>query len=744
MTHFSNSLKTLLIFILFSINLLFNVEAQQKSDPTLITISTDELSMIFGINSAGTLMFHHFGNKINDPSAFLIKKSYRRSDYGTDPEGFSTNGGRNFREPALRITHSDGDLNTELIYQSHTQRFLEDSNVQETVISLKDRKLPLLVNITVNAFQKENVFTQSVRIENQEQSDVVLHNYYSMYLPVKAERYFLNSFAGDWAKEMGLEENQLTHGIKSIESKKGMRTTRTENPSFLLSLNAPMDENYGEVIGGALAWSGNYKLNFELDEFGVLNISAGINPFASEYHLKNGETFVTPKAIFTYSTVGAGGVSRRLHDWARNYGVYDPLTIRPTLLNSWEGAYFDFDEKTITDMVDDASDMGLELFVLDDGWFGNNYPRNGSGAGLGDWQVNIKKLPRGIDYIASYTSGKGLKFGIWIEPEMVNPKSDLAIAHPDWIVKSNGRDMPTIRNQWLLDLSNPEVQDFVFSVFDNVMQQSSHISYVKWDANRHAESVGSAYLNDNRQSHFWIDYTKGFYKVLERIRVKYPQTIIQTCASGGGRVDYGALKYTQEVWTSDNTDALSRIFIQYGTNFIYPAIVTGSNVSAVPNHQTNNVTPLKFRFDVAMSGRLGMELQPKDMNEEDRGFAKQAIADYKSIRDLVMFGDLYRIASPYDNQGYYSLSYVGKDKKRAVVYGYCISYRGRGLTPKFKLRGLDPNKRYLLKEINKLTDKSNFWGDGQIFSGQYLIEEGINPHLQKMYDSAVFSLVEVE
>ncbi len=742
MSNSSISLKTLFLFLLSGF-LSANVQSQQKTEPKLIGISTSDLSMVFEVNSEGKLMFHHFGNKINDPSPFLAKKSYRRSDYGTDPEGYSTTGGRNFREPALRVTHSDGDLNTELIYVTHSQIFLEDSNILETVIQLKDHKLPFLVQLTISAYQKENVFTQSVQIKNEEESDVILHNYYSMYLPVKANKYYLNTFAGDWAKEMGLEESELTHGIKSIESKKGMRTTRTENPSFLLSLNAPMDENYGEVIGGALAWSGNYKLNFELDEFGVLNISAGVNPFASEHHLKKGEVFTTPKAIFTYSTVGAGGISRKLHDWARNYGVYDPLTIRPTLLNSWEGAYFDFDEKTITDMVDDASEMGLEMFVLDDGWFGNNYPRNSSSAGLGDWQVNKKKLPRGIDYIASYTIQKGLKFGIWIEPEMVNPKSDLAIAHPDWIVKSKGRDMPTIRNQWLLDLSNPEVQDHVFSVFDHVMQYSTHISYVKWDANRHVESVGSTFLGENRQSHFWVDYVEGFYNVLERIRDKYPKVIIQTCASGGGRVDYGALKYTQEVWTSDNTDALSRIFIQYGTNFIYPALVTGSNVSAVPNHQTNNVTPLKFRFDVAMSGRLGMELQPKDMNETEREFAQQAIVDYKSIRDIVMYGDLYRIASPYDNQGYYSLSYVAKNKERAVVYGYCISYRGRGLTPKFKLRGLDPNKKYIVKELNNYKNKSSFWGNDQVFSGEYLINEGINPNLKKIYDSAVYLFEEV-
>ncbi len=709
----------------------------------LIKKETKDLSLILSVNKDSVLLFQYFGKKIGDPSPFLQKQSYRRSDYGTDPEAYSTAGGKNFREPALRVTHSNGDLNTELIYLNHSQKTLDDSNVQETVITLRDRKLPLFVYVTIKAFRKENVFSQSVRIENRESSNVVLHNYYSMYLPVKANKYYLNSFAGDWAREMGLEETRLTHGIKSIESKKGMRTTRTENPSFLLSLNAPMDENYGEVIGGALAWSGNYKLNFELDEFDVVNISAGINPYASEYHLSSGESLETPDAIYTYSAEGAGGISRNLHDWARGYGIYDCGSIRPTLLNSWEGAYFTFDEKTITDMVDDAASMGLEMFVLDDGWFGNKYPRNDSKAGLGDWQVNREKLPRGIDYIAKYTVKKGLKFGIWIEPEMVNPKSELAEKHPEWIVKSKGRDMPTIRSQWLLDLSNPEVQNFVYDVFDKVMSQSEDISYIKWDANRHAESVGSDFLPADEQSHFWVNYTLGFYSVLERIREKYPDVIIQACASGGGRVDYGVLKYTQEVWTSDNTDALSRVFIQHGTNLIYPAIVTGSHVSAVPNHQTNNQTPLKFRFDIAMSGRLGMELQPQDMNEKDKEFAKQAIATYKDVRDLVMYGDLYRLASPYDGKGYYSLMCVDKQKQRAVVYGYCINYQGRGLTPKFRLRGLDPKKSYTVKEINNPGKNSVFWGDGMVFTGEYLINEGINPKLQKIYDSAVFSIEEV-
>lgn len=713
-----------------------------KADDRVINLQTNNLSMIMSTDKDQSLIFQYFGRKIVDASPFIAKKTYRRWDYGTDPQAYLASGGRNYREPALRVTHADGSLNTELIYVKHTSELLDKGNIVETKLTLSDKFNLLRVELTIKAYQKEDVFTQSVQIKNEQKKDIVLHSFYSSYLPIKANKYFLNTFHGGWAQEMFMEQSELNHGIKSIESKKGVRTTHTENPSFVLALNTPLDENVGDVIAGALAWSGNYKMNFQVDEFDILGITSGMNPFASEYHLRAGETFYTPEMIYTYSTTGAGGASRNLHDWARNYAVYDAKTIRPTLLNSWEGAYFDFNEKTLTDMVDDAANMGLEMFVLDDGWFGNNYPRNGSNAALGDWQVNKKKLPLGIDYVANYTVEKGLKFGIWIEPEMVSPESDLSKAHPDWIVRSNSETPTTMRSQLLLDLSNPKVQDFVFGVFDNVMQLSPNISYIKWDANRHVESAGSSYLTKDRQSHFWIEYTQGLYRVYERIRQKYPSVIIQACASGGGRVDYGALKYHHEVWTSDNTEPLSRVFIQYGTNMIYPALVTGSHVSASPNHQNGNETPLKFRFDMAMSGRLGMELQPKDLSAKDKEFAQKAISNYKDIRDLVMFGDLYRLASPYDKNGYYSLMYVSKDKSRAVVYGYNIKYQGRTGTPQFKLNGLDANKKYKITELN--VDKSAFWGNDQTFSGEFLINEGINPPLRKIYESAIFSIQEVK
>lgn len=705
-----------------------------ESKDRFISINTENSSMILEAKE-GEVIFHHYGGKISDPENFEGYISYRRSDYGTEPLAYPATGGKYFNEAALTIEYSDSQWNTELEYISQESSVIYDG-VTRTKVKMRDPLTGVEVVLVYDAYSKEDVIVCHSEITNGGKEDVILRNFYSSALPVKADKYLLTHFYGSWAREMQMVSEILTSGIKTIESKKGVRTTHTENPSFLLSLDTDsLNENYGETIAGALVWSGNYRLSFQIDETDRLNILAGINPHASAYRLEKGKTFITPEMVYTYTDKGAGQASRNLHDWARNHGCYDSQTMCPTLLNSWEGAYFDFDTKTITDMIDDVKDMGLEMFVLDDGWFGSTYPRDNSRQGLGDWETNLKKLPEGIGYLADYAHKRGVKFGIWIEPEMVSPKSNLAAEHPEWIVSAEGRKKPTIRNQWLLDLSNPEVQDFVYGIFDRTMQLAPGIDYIKWDCNRHVESFGSTFLEE--QSHFWIEYTQGFYNVMRRIREKYPDVIIQACSSGGGRVEYGALEWFNEVWTSDNTEALSRVFIQYGTNMIYPACVTGSHVSAVPNHQTNNITPLKFRFDIACSGRLGMELQPKDMNEQEREYAKKAIATYKEYRDLVLYGDLYRLSSPYDSD-HYSLMYVSKDKKRAVVFGYCIRYQSRTLVPIFKLNGLDPHTEYSVKELN--TEKPLYWGSGRTFSGEWLSNHGINPQLVKLYDSGIWYL----
>lgn len=710
-----------------------------KAKGPVINIRTDNVSMIIRVEQDGRLNTLHFGGAIEDASAFSDFKSGIHGNHGAPYDTYPTQGWRGFNEPALAITHKNGDLNTELRYLSHETRTLTDNNITETTIHLADKAEGVEVDLVYTAYKKQNVITAHSVIRNNEKGAVTLRSYYSSALPIRADKYLLTHLYGSWAHEARVDNTLLTHGIKTIESKKGTRTTHTENPAFMISLDTDtFSETTGDVVAGALAWSGNFRLNFELTEFNILNILAGINPYASAYTLAKGESFSTPEMIWTFSDRGAGQASRNLHRWARDYWMHSGYVMVPTLLNSWEGAYFDFNAKTLTDMIDDAADMGLEMFVLDDGWFANKYPRNNDKAGLGDWQVNVAKLPEGIDFIASHAHEKGLKFGIWIEPEMVNPKSELYEKHPDWIVKDNVHAATAMRSQYLLDLSNPKVQDFVYGVFDDVMKLSDKIDYIKWDANRHVENVGSSWLPSDEQTMFWVKYAQGLYNVMERVRAKYPDVMIQACASGGGRVEYGELKYFDEFWTSDDTEALTRTGIQYGTSLFYPANQMGSHVSAVPNHQTGNITPIKFRFDIACAGRLGMELQPKSMTDSEKEFAKRAIASYKEYRDIIMTGDLYRIGSPYDKSGVYGVLYVTPDKKRAVFFAYCISYDTRNSAPQFRLDGLSADNNYHIAEVN--VDKSSSWFSGKVLSGSMLMNKGVNPPLKKVYDSAVFVL----
>ena len=700
--------------------------------PHVISINTDATSLNLLVTESGSLHTLHYGKRIDGADKWSAI-DLRSDDYnGIRGLSYPATGGRFVGEPALHVRYADGTHNTELYVCR------EERTGNRTVIGLKDSVTKLEVKLVYEAYPREDVIVMHSEILNGGKKPVELLSYASASLYVDADKYLLTHFHGTWAAEMQLENELLGHDVKVIESRLGVQATQGNNPSFLLSLGtSELSENQGDVIAGALAWSGNFRLSFDKDNANRLNIVTGISPHASAYPLKSGATFVTPDMIYTFSAQGAGGASRNLHRWARNYGVYGGGAVNPTLLNSWEGAYFNFTTPLLLGMIDDAASMGLEMFVLDDGWFGNEYPRNDDKAGLGDWEPNVSKLPEGIDYVASYAHSKGLKFGIWIEPEMVNPASNLAHAHPDWVIQSPGREIYQGRNQWVLDLSNPAVEDFVFGIFDRTMKLAPGIDYIKWDCNRVIQSFGSPYLKED-QDRFYIEYVQGLYNVMRRIRQNYPNVLIQCCSSGGGRIDYGALKYCNEVWTSDNTDARSRAFIQYATNLIYPACVMASHVSAVPNHQTSNVTPLKFRFDMACSGRLGMELQPKTFSDEDRELAKRCIKSYSQYRDLVFEGDVYRLASPYDGP-YYGVMYVSPDKSRAVVFTYCLEYVPRTVGGKvFKLDGLDPERNYKVVEQN--VDRSCWWGNGGSFTGSFLSNGGFNPALPQIYSSAVFVL----
>ncbi len=705
-----------------------------RVEARVIAVETPKTSLIFTVRPNGEL--HHLYYGAHVPASEFSAVPLVRGRYSRGVAAYPVTGGRYLGEPALHIRYADGSHNTELYYTGHTVESRQD--VVVTTINLKDYVTNVSAKLIYEAYAAEDVITERVEITNGGTQALTLQQVASSALSLQADQYLLSHVNGAWAQEMQLESELLRHGTKVIETRRGVQTAQCSNPSFLLSLNtAELREDETEVIGGALAWSGNYRLSLDIGPDDRLDIVSGVSPFASAYPLQAGEVFRTPEMIWTHSLQGAGGVSRNLHRWSRKYAVYGGGNVNPILLNSWEGAYFDFTTQTLTRMMDDAVSMGLEMFVLDDGWFGNAFPRNNDKMGLGDWQVNQEKLPEGIDYLASYAHSKGLRFGIWIEPEMVNPKSELAQAHPEWVVQSPGRDIPQRRHQWVLDLSNPAVQDFVFGVFDGIMQIAPSIDYIKWDCNRPVESFGSPYLGAE-QDKFFIDYVQGFYRVMARVREKYPQVVVQCCSSGGARVDYGSLKYFNEVWTSDDTDALERVFMQYGTSLIYPACIMASHVSTVPNHQTRNVTPLKFRFDVACQGRLGLELQPRNLSEEEMALVRRCVASYKGYRDIVFQGDLYRLGSPFDGS-YYGLLYVLPDKSKAVLFTYCIRFDAQGLEGhSFRLKGLDPAKRYKVTEQN--VDHSCWWGNGDIFSGAFLQSGAFNPSMPALYSSAIFVL----
>lgn len=723
-----------------------------KAQEQVIPIETRDIGLYLTVNPKGDVFMQYLGQKLSKPADILYDYNNNTpNSKNVEGEAYPAFGNGNTNEVALKATHADGNLTTVLKYENHRTIRVSD-NITLTEVNLKDPAYPFRVSLYYKAYSKENVFEVHARIRHQESKAVKLQGFASGCLTLKADSYWLTHFYGAWAAEMRMVEECLTNGIKTVDSKKGIRTTQSESPSFILSLDQPANEDNGNVIIGTLGWSGNYKLNFQVDNLNNLYAFGGMSDFMSDYFLEPDTDMTLPPLIFTYSTSGTGNASRNLHRWAREYQLRDGNKVRPVMLNSWEGAYFNFDEKTIKDMIDDAALMGVELFVLDDGWFGNKYPRNSDKAGLGDWEVNRKKLPHGLEALIGYARSKNIRFGIWVEPEMANPKSELAEKHPEWVVSGKNREPILWRSQLVLDLTHPAVQDFVYRCVADLLSQHPDIAYIKWDANRHIENLSSTFLPDDRQSHFWIEYIKGLYKVYEKLAAQFPDVIFQACSSGGGRADYGALKYHHEFWASDNTDALTRLYINWGFNQIFPAISLGSHVSVSPNHQTQHESPIKFRFDVAMSQRLGLELQPKLLSQDELVWTQKAVGTYKGIREVVQSGNQYRLISPYE-QKRASMMYVSDDQSKAILFAYILGYHYREDYPVIKLKGLDPVKQYRITELLPLqkknkkgesVDKNAFAGNGKVFSGDFLMKYGIRILIRYTYESAVFEITEVK
>ena len=721
-----------LLFVMFGA--LYNVNAQDY------LISTPNTSLLLTAKPGEAARIHYYGTRIEENRIQQIFDS----NLAFHSESYPAFGIYSYNDKAMQVTHGDGNMSLDLAVESVKQYTVAEAEITE--ILLKDKVYPFFVKQCYKAYKNSDVIGTWVEVTNQEKKPVTMYKFASAFMPVRRGDNWLTHFHGTWGAENMLQEERLTDGQKIIKNEDGVRNTTNENPSFMLTLDGKPQEETGHVFGASLAWSGNYTLKLDVDNNRIIKIYAGINEDASYYTLDPKKTFVTPEFAMTYSTTGKGGVSRNFHRWARMYKLSHADSDRDILLNSWEGVYFKVDQEVMAQMMKDMSQLGGELFVMDVGWFGDKYPRDGGSTSLGDWVVCKKKLPQGIEGLIASAKKCGIKFGLWIEPEMVNSKSELYEKHPDWIICQDNRTPTTGRGgtQMILDLSNPKVQDFVFGVVDNLMTNYPEIAYIKWDANASIMNYGSYYLPKDRQSHLYIEYHKGLNNVLERIRTKYPHLLMQACASGGSRVNYGLLPYFGEFWTSDNTDAYQRIYMQWGVSNFYPAIAMASHVSADKNHQTGRRTPLKFRFDVAMSGRLGMEMQPKDMTDGDKEFAKRAIKAYKEIRPIVQHGDLYRLVSPYDKVGFASLMYATPEKDKAVFFAYRMEYLLNQVTPRVRMTGLDLDKQYKLIDMTPLKENKKNFLDGKVLSGKLLLEEGVEVPFSGEYSSVVMQLIEVK
>ena len=691
----------------------------------LIVIETDNNALVYDVADNNRLYQRYLGKKLQN------KADYSQIPNG--PEAFLTHGMEDYYEPAIHINHPDGNQSTLLTYKDHKTSTLADG-AKQTVITLTDPVYKDEVKLVYVVYPEHDIIKTYTEITNRENKPIEVEKYASSMLHFANGDYYLTQFNGDWASEVNASETKLEYGKKQLDTKLGARANMFCSPFFQLGLDGPASENAGDLLVGTLGWTGNYRFTFEVDHKGELRVISGINPYASTRTLQKGETFTTPEFIFTLSDEGRGKASRNFHDWARDHQIHKGNDTRMTLLNNWEATYFDFDEEKLKRLIGEAKELGVDMFLLDDGWFANKYPRHSDTQGLGDWTETKDKLPNGIGALTKAAKENGVKFGLWIEPEMVNPKSELYEQHKDWVITLPNRDEYYFRNQLVLDLSNPKVQDYVFGVVDGLMTKYPDIAFFKWDCNSPITNIYSNYEKMN-QDHLYVDYVKGLYNVLERIQQKYPDLMMMMCSGGGGRSDYEGLKYFTEFWPSDNTDPIERLYIQWGFSQIFPAKTLCAHVTT-----WNRSTPVKFRTNVAMMGKLGFDLKLDDMSKDEVEYCKRAIKNYNSLKPVILEGDQYRLVSPYEGQ-HAATMYVGKNDGNAVVFTFDIYPRYKQSIFKseanVKMNGLNPKARYQVKEIDRTDGNDQTIGE---YSGEYLMTVGLPLFTLNRLNSRVFTV----
>lgn len=694
-------------------------------------IQTKQLEIVLATAPNGRVYQTYFGPRLDaneNVSAFpwlTNKGNDSTPDRGLEP--MACLGGEDHFEPALALTHNDGRQDTYLYYKE-SREDQSTPGIHEVAITLEDRLYPVTATIHYKAFWEENVIVTWSEFSHREKKPVTLMRMSSPILFLKPATYQLTHYHGDWAREGRPETTALTFGKKILDTRMGSRAAEQCEPFFELT-------DGQSTLLGTIGWTGNFRLTFEVDNVGGLRIVPAINPVGANYQLAPNQVFRTPDFFFTLATNRTDDATRQLHDWARRHQLKDGMGDRMTLLNNWENTGFKFDQQSLATLMQEAKDLGVDMFLLDDGWFANKHPRNDDRAGLGDWEVNHSKLPEGIPGLLDDAQKAGVKFGIWVEPEMVNPRSELFENHPDWALHYPDRDVKYHRNQLVLDLSNPAVQDHVFKVVDGIMQQHSKdgkasVAYFKWDCNAMITSPYSAYLKD-RQGNLYTDHVRGLYAALDRIKQKYPDVPMMLCSGGGGRCDYKMLEYFTEFWPSDNTDPFERLYIQWTMSKFFPAKALAAHVT-----NWNRRASMKFRVDVASMCKLGFDINLANMPKDDYAFCQQAVKNWNRMKPVILDGDLYRLISPYDTP-HMAVNYVSKDRQRAVLFAYDLHPRTGDPRPRVLLQGLQPDATYEVVETN-LTSKQQ--PTARTYTGSYLMTVGLDILSAREGQSRVFEL----
>lgn len=716
-------------------------------------LSTSKTSYVLKVLDSNHVAHVYWGKKIKAKNLDYVLRSKNWGSFLTNtdniddfmlemtPQEYPGYGSTDLRTPAVELQFSDGTSATDFRYESHNiyagknklnnlpATYVEDENEAMTLeLTLVDSLKNVKLILSYSVFEEFDAITRSVKIINESNEDVNINRVLSANVDFRDSDYELLQLSGAWARERHIIRKEIRSGSQSIESRRGS-SSHAQNP-FMALVRKDTTEQHGEVYGFSLVYSGNFLANVEVDMYENARAQIGINPFDFTWLLKSKEEFIAPEAVLVYSNEGLTGMSHIyncLYGKRLCKGKYRD-EVRPILINNWEATYFDFNETKIKEIAREATNLGMELFVLDDGWFGKRDDDNSS---LGDWFVNEEKLKGGLNKLATEINEMGLQFGLWFEPEMVSPISELYKEHPDWCIHIPGRNRSEARRQLILDYSREDVCNYIIEKISEVLS-SAPMSYVKWDMNRNMSEIGSAKLPANRQREVAHRYILGLYKVLEEITTRFPDVLFESCSGGGGRFDPGMLYYMPQTWTSDNTDAIERLKIQFGTSMVYPNASIGCHVSAVPNHQVDRITPIETRGVVAMSGNFGYELDITKLPESEKEIIKEQVKLYKEIRETIQFGKCYRLSSPFENNDI-AWMFISKDCEEIIVSFVRTLAKPNSKFISLKLVGLDESSKY------------EILGENIIVGGDELMNIGLNvPELKGDYQAKMWRLKKVK